>query len=562
MNEECITELIELIAVERDRVAATFPFERRLGLIELTRAIDDFFLRQVLPTAGPGDDRDALFRCWVYGWGTALDLFLDDSCQRPGSPLVPSDEEMRRWAGSVLQHCGKVGLCRQLLHLHRSGLLELRKVGHREYAFRSAEGRAGVEWFDGGDFDWASGRVAALDAPLRDRLATRQEQINRVMAGLVRPWETHYIAYDADPEVDDHYVQAGILQSRRMHGQDAFPPEATFGGVPFERYVSAAAILVGWTLKHVQLCSILLERERTRHPRNLITIPCRADELRESMAAAMVVDEAVAGRCLAALWLDLPGKGAHCATPGGAPPPLIQFGDGRALHSVYGSLDRPFWFLLNELRRTYRPDWDRAVNLREQAFRTDLFALFPQPHLVKIDRGVKIKRTGSVVTDIDAIILDRRTGTAGLFQLKWQDAFGNSMAERASKKANLLDGGNMWVDRTTAWLQDNGLAESARALGLAGYGVELKDIRLFVIARNAAHFSGDGNPHPEAAWGMWLQVLRLCSEGCGGHSPIERLFDALRDDCPFRKSLPEVETEEIRIGETLVRVEPPVPGAA
>jgi hypothetical protein len=174
---------------------------------------------------------------------------------------------------------------------------------------------------------------------------------------------------------------------------------------------------------------------------------------------------------------------------------------------------------------------------------------------VKIDRSVEIKKNGKVLTDIDAVLFDRRTGVAGLFQLKWQDAFGNSMQERGSKKTNLLNTGNEWVDRVIAFMGESDCKTSAVKLGLGSYEAEVKGFRLFVIGRNSAHFSGDGIPNASAAWGMWPQVLRLAAETYDLSNPIEGLFRALKADSPLMKRLSRLERESIKLGSKVIWIE-------
>jgi hypothetical protein len=93
--------------------------------------------------------------------------------------------------------------------------------------------------------------------------------------------------------------------------------------------------------------------------------------------------------------------------------------------------------MLHQLRRCYRSDWDFAVNGREQRFRDELYALLGKPSRRALDSNINLKLGGKRVTDIDAAVWDTKTGTLGLFQLKWQDLFGNSMRQRSSRMKNI-----------------------------------------------------------------------------------------------------------------------------
>ena len=83
-----------------------------------------------------------------------------------------------------------------------------------------------------------------------------------LMAPLVSPWEGHFIQYDTIPEVDSYFHGQGHLWARTHYqpGQDAFPPQATFGNIPFELYREGVVHVISWTLKHIAFCGLLLSR--------------------------------------------------------------------------------------------------------------------------------------------------------------------------------------------------------------------------------------------------------------------------------------------------------------
>jgi hypothetical protein len=365
MENHALEELIEFLGQEKERVLATFPGERRRGLFELTRAVDYLYSYRLVHER-PSEDMDELYQLCSYGWNTALDLFMDDSCKKLGVPGAPSLPESRMWADSVLQHCGRIGMCRQRIDLCRAKLVDVNKIGENEYRFVLADGPIGIESIERQDFQWISNLVNRYDTGCWDRLAPLKPEISAIMASLVRPWREHFIAYDADPAVDIYFQHAGLLYTRLMHGQDAFPGDAMFGAITFDHYRAAVVVLVSWAMKHVQFCYHLLNTHSGLQARNLVTIWSATQTFSASLAASLEIEDAMAEQLLATLTLTLDSKAVHCRVPGGPPAPLIEIGARQVLHSVYGSLNRPFYFLLNELKRKYRKDWDQAVNLRER----------------------------------------------------------------------------------------------------------------------------------------------------------------------------------------------------
>ena len=253
---------------------------------------------------------------------------------------------------------------------------------------------------------------------------------------------------------------------------------------------------------------------------------------------------------LETLTLTYENKDTHCFTPGDcAAPAFIKVGQGRVIAPIWGCTTDPFRFMLNELKRKYRSDWDNAVNQREKIFKQDIYALFKDSRFLKLERNLSLKIGGLLLTDVDALIIDRFTGVLGLFQLKWQDRFVSSMRQRESKKINFQKTCNQWVERVYQWLAKNSISEVCKLCGLGDDDAEtVNEFRVFVIGRNAAHFSGGGVLDSRAAWGNWYQVQKLVSESITSASPLAELHKLMVQDSPLNQQLELPTREEIKIG--------------
>src|SRR5207253_2417129 len=151
-------------------------------------------------------------------------------------------------------------------------------------------------------------------------------------------------------------------------------------------------------------------------------------------------------------------------------------------------------------------DWDRALDAREAIFRDDLYQCLTaqdSSRFFATPGGIKLRKDGRVVTDIDAVIYDRTTGDLALFQLKWQDAFGASLSKRSSGAKNFTAGAQQWVDTVSQWLLMKEDHEIRGHFGLKERTAPPLKVRLFVLGRFAAHFSDYGRPDVRAAWGIW-----------------------------------------------------------
>lgn len=553
-------ELSKLLEQETQRVQATYDRERRLGLIELVRAIDNFFVGQIAP--GERTDTDIeIGRLIAYSLPKIFNLFLDDSTKNDGAPLFCSVREIQAWADSVLQHCGRIVYGEQMLGMCAAGLGEIETISEHEFIFRLSRQSApfGVEARERENYEWLSRFITSeMQRPHIEVLIAARQDIWKQMSKRVHPWRQHYIQYTTSPAIDIFYQHDGLLHTQRMTGNDSFPREASFGGIDFGSYCAAIATLVGWAIKHFGFCIELLKKHPSLDPRNLLTITIPFETEVSYLATALEIDTNIAATIIDTITLKIDNKAFHCNVPGDWVAPLfIEIGNRQLLRPLYGAFSNPFFFLLHDLQRRYPRDWDRAVNEREKLFRKEIYDLFPSNRFHRLDRPIRIKEQGKVVTDIDAFVFDRQARTAGIFQLKWQDFIGASTRKRESQKSNLLHTGNVWIERVSHWLENTSPKDIARVLELDLEEVQnIEHFRLFLIGRNAAHFSGPGTPDPRAAWGHWLQFVRIVAEEFDVENPIEGLYTVLKANSPLLQKPPDLEQEIIQIGDTQIILKP------
>jgi hypothetical protein len=533
------TVLQDLIRKEEQVVIASAPWsDRRLALLEICRACDMFFLTS-------DQHNDELVGLYREGCNKAIKLFLDNSCNLTRAALFPSSHETMRWANAVIQHCGRLSLCEKLLEYQRSNLGKLTLIGSTVHFDFSAR-YLGLESLERDEFEWVSDLTNKVQQPARELLDSVAPEIRECMRSLVRRWGNHFIAYDTTPEIDAFFQQHGILAAQKMFGQDSFAGDAQFGALPFDFYRALVGVLIGWGLKHMNFASLLVESNSELLIQNQITVTADIDKFVGYMADALGVtmNEAQQGLALVELGLE----NTECCVPGNTPPPLIRVSGRQYLKMPSGMLMGPFYFMLRNLRFRYRTDWDRAVNGREAIFRDELYALFPQQHLIKVARNVELKTNGKKATDIDAVVIDPANEVIGLFQLKWQDSFESSMKERSAKLRNFAREANEWISAVRSYVETATPGQTAQILNIPLQLVRnLSGYRLFVIGRNFAHFSGDSRPDPHVAWGLWPQVLRLVHQKYSFANPIAALHMELQADSPFLRTPPSAEEYEIQL---------------
>ena len=417
----------------------------------------------------------------------------------------------------------------------------LATVGNREL---------GIEPFEANEFRIFHDLADEIDQHIRDQLLDIRPGVLALMGPLVSPWEEHFIQYDTIPEIDSYFHGLGHVWARAHYEpvQDAFPPRAAFGGLPFELYQEAVVHVISWALKHVAFSGLLLSRQTGLDIRNVLTITKDEAGLQRDLSTALGVTEVEGRQVLNALRLMPENLQAHTSEPAMDIAPFLNVNSTGVVHSIGGTLSSPFGFMLAELNRRYPQDWDHAVNEREEVFRNELYDLFPTQRFGKAGTPRKLKNERAIATDIDAAIFDPSTGTLGLFQLKWQDPFGTSMRKRNSKMKNFLNETNRWVSTVSSFVNHNPKALTNLLGEGATHNIDAKRILLFVIGRHFSHFSGGVYRDPRAAWGTWPQILRLLRESQVGPDPIAWLHKMLQEQSASMRTSITVQEYEMQIG--------------
>ena len=417
---------------------------------------------------------------------------------------------------------------------------------------------AGVEALEANEFSIFSEISGEMDQQLRDQNTAIGPSVLELMSPLVSPWEEHYIQYDTNSFIDQFFQGQGLLWARGHYepGQDAFPPNATFGDLRFELYREAVVAVIGFALKHIAFTSILQTRHTHLDVRNLLTVTAAEPRLHGYLSAALDITEIEARQVLDTLKLTPQNMQAHASDPAVDIAPFLSINSSTVVVSIAGALSSPFDFMLAELYRRYRKDWDRAVDVREEDFRKELNDLFSAERFAKAERPLKLRIEGSVATDIDAALFDKATGTLGLFQLKWQDPFGTSMRKRNTKMKNFLVETDQWVSTVSSILQETSEVLNHQLGDRTVRVQDTKRVHLFVIGRHFSHFSGEASRDSGAAKGTWPQVLRLFKDSHVGSDPITWLHEMLREQSPSLKLPVTVEAYEMKMGEYHIKYDP------
>lgn len=526
--EQKLSALLAKIETSERALMAEVAGAERPILLEVIRAIDSIgYLRAFAPNHRVSDLPGYLDICWL-GANRALSLFLPGGMVGPGVAWAPTSNDRSLWASSLLYRSGLISHLKRLVDFLRYGLatLELGKSGAIRFVITAAD----FEAIDRSAIVWFAQHIKKADRPFLKALEADQgEWVTKELEARVERDATFGIRYSSCRELEEYFETYAELRARGLPGNDSLPDDCRIGPLAFGQYRTAIVTGMARCLKHTAFVDTLLVRKNPPAAREILTIHAFDHELREQWGGLLGLKDDETNVMLEVLGIS-PSDVAQLNSVPDCPQALLIRGGDQCWHKpVFGGLNNPFPWVNRKLQRMFRSDWDRAVNLREAAFRDDLRALFPEPRFFMPSKPRRLRDGGRVLTDIDAAIFDRQTGTLAVFQIKWQDSFENSLTERASRQRNLVKEGNSWIEIVSNYCA--GLSGNERALQLGlpkDMASSAKAMCLFVLTRNGAKFSGGEAQDNRAAWFSWIDLLKSCHALRPGKDPLLELWKSGR----------------------------------
>lgn len=492
------------------------------------------------------------FDLMYWGWNRAVsELF--EPLEQPGAfPLMESTQRSREFAVGLMQEFGKVSLLRRMADMVERGIVEAVK-DRDEFHVRIAEDTKAqfADSLESGRLKSAEERMPSSSAgwkmaSMRDALrfpgmpgayfaradtpANRwlRPDIEELIKTLVRPWDTGrgvMVAYDARIEVDKHYMAEALALATAWREDSGIHAKARLGPITGADVAGVGAALISLHLKHVG-CVLVASKlfSQVSVPQSL-TIWGPMSALEESISLMSGRPEPVVRAVFNALAMtsEQAKKLADHSTP--LIPLLFDLGNGFVLRPVSCLTRNPFTAAITQHRWLDSRAEHAVAADREDWMREHLYGMFGGKRYARFPGNLKLRRAGSVLTDIDAVVYDRLTGDVGLFQLKWQDYSTNDVRQLRSKAANLAAELMDWSSKVKSWIEENGISALNQSLRLKQKQREaVKSVFLFAISRSAVRTQGYGikTDAPDLAMAVWPQFLRARME----IGPSER---ALRD---------------------------------
>lgn len=503
-------------------------------MIEFVRSADlhAYFRHFFDPTElGPTLAQQCLFI--KQGIGPILHAFLPTLDQfGDGIPWVPSNRKTAEWADRILSETGQLAILRRLANCEHYGLVrcELHSENHISIHVlvkdQESEDAQDYAWLISQKLDHRSAYQACLNQQIQGWARDKIDQYVDIHLD-------HFIQYDSDWELHKLYQEQAYSSLITSPEADALPDDSIIGPRTFGEWKMLAITAVARAMLHLSFATRLIAKNRDKlNLRNLLTVPVRYEDLRAVWSQQTKITDPDDLDEIADIFLLTPKHTEEYYSSYDSPLPYnIKFGKFFALLPQFGYIGNTCTFLVTELKRKYRKDWDKAVNQREAQFQQDLYALLPEPRYVRGRENITLRSSsGAIVTDIDAVLFDTTANCLYLFQLKWFDVFGLGLKERQSKLTNLLKA-NKWVNQVSSWISTLSQCELFIRLDLQKHQPEITaEIRLIVLTRNSARFSGSHKYDERAAWIAWPRLIRLVTEGSNHLAPMEEAWLSATED--------------------------------
>ena len=511
-------QLRQLLKEQHASLQQTFPTDRPQALLALVRASNRDYLE--------AQHNSTVYHVSPTGLQEALSSSFSTAQSRVDTPIDILDT----WADSTLQVCARLSEAERVLGYCDIGFMHMQQDNDANYNVWVANKKMPTEWREHEDIvKWTDflKKTCAIEIC---ELQTEKVSIQQQLVDFGEQWNGQPSdLYKMTQAIDDYYHRLGMLYVKRMPAFTTYLASTRIGGCTFEVYRNVLAVLIGLALKHVDVCSF------ARKP--YVVEPYNNTLLIKAVATVLMLDYETVCLALDVYTLDAKNILYHTSTTHVPMPPLIRLDEQHRVASLEGLLTYPLFFLMRELKRKYSAEYHTASQLREEVFRQDVYALFADKRFVKSVGHVELRGPkGTLTTDVDALIFDRKTGALALFELKSQDPFAYSVQERIRQRDYFYNASKQ-VIASSEWVKRNGSNALLGRLDLVQVKrLKAQNVYIFVLGRYLAHFF-DGLPFDgRAAWGTWSQMLRLVHGkpfGADDTKPIQSLHGKLMKDKPL-----------------------------
>jgi len=514
------------IISELEIISRSFDGNSLVAFLELAKCMDHAFVAaSFLPAKGKQKlTFQKLFKTFSIGWYDAIKLFNLTSDMAIIPFKIKGSMTTISWANKTLTYLGDIAYLKRIIKLTIQGFYEFVHDDNNTFRFINKDNSGFIELFEAQQQHWLTQeKHNNADYSHHEIIGS---QIHQLLWNNVYSKDGQFISYSTTVTLDIFFHKEGMAYATSCLAYDNYSPDSAFGSTKYETYQRVVAYLIGLALQHKAFCFKYQEKTKYRvvNPWDTYSHTISYEDLVNNAQSVLSIDEDVLKQVFAVIIITPKVLNDIPFPPGYAPPLLIQVGKNQLLVSMMGHLSNPFVYLNRCLKFSFKDDYAKAVNEREDRFRTELYELFDN-RLVKVDKNINLKDGKTVLTDIDAIIYDQTSNIILLIQLKWNDDWGTDMDQRRSMQNNYERSIIKWIQAIDDYISRFGLKTIIANYSLTGIQDDATIYKL-VVGRHFSKFSRNKLPQDSiyVSWPLLIKSL-IASPKCA--SSLMHLIDEI-----------------------------------
>lgn len=540
-NDEIINDLLCLseqeLADSENLISKMDDAEIALLTIEACRSLDYWYITNTFSKNFDHMVSEQDLNIMSRGWNPLLKQVLPRLGTMPGIPLLGSSPETIRAASSELHRVGRHVLLNRAAELIRRGFAEACQVDGIISLRMKHDGKSDhfLDQIDATRWDEFSKSLPPSDLWTREVIeASRFSEFEDELDRLMFRWKTPQgvmVGYHASPQLDRHYLGAVFEHVSQCRNKSGMHPDALIKGIRASDIHLIIMLLVSARLKHVQFVAAAKRRWPDINYWMSLTIWKPKGEIIAEISDHTGMDPLIVSSIIDLLTI---GPKTNCDLSSDVDPLIpffIRISERHLLEPASVILLNPF-----DLIARINPDQKvrQAISeKREGLMLMNLNGLFQGTRYVRLETPARLKKAGRTLTDIDGAILDRTTGDLALFQLKWQDFKGATLAQTISRAKNFTKGVSAWAQTVSDWIEAHDLDQLLRSLRISKSGsVGIKNVYMFAVGQMNARFHHYGYQvkNKNLAIATWPQFLRIRHEIGPVDQVIRELHDRVRSE--------------------------------
>jgi len=458
------------------------------------------------------------------------------------SPMMPKERIQFEAARDSLSLVGQLISFREMAKAADYGLTTCRMLGPAEVELiAEAVDEEAVEHAD---------RNALLDGMHGDRGELAKilvQRTNRMHSyNQLRGYAGTDAQFDAYVELGREWLEFFMPEYAEA---DAYAGTTRIGLLTFAQWKSVVVNVCAIGFAYAEQEDAARDMRGWNTPGHFLSIPpsrISAQQLRTAFAVAGIPDQQELYTQIAeCLILDASNALVDYGADG-AVPILVRIGED-VFMPRYARNGNPYMFLVSRLAKVYSRDAKRMGQEREPKFVCDLKNLLGNDNYIFGMERVDIFVNKIPLTDIDAVVYEKHTGSLYLIQLKWLAVHAHDL-ERREKQYDELCKVGIWIDKMQDWIDRMPSQKILAHVGLgdAGIDTETLNIRLVVLNRWWTRYSGKPAFPAGAVWMSWSRLGWLVRNAHDQVSPFSAAWEeakVLRPGLPkkgkrFRRQFP------------------------